>query len=43
MATVTVAWFAVSYISFGITFSLGKLEGSIYKNGYFLGAAKVAS
>lgn len=40
---IPVAWFAVSFITFGINLSLGKLEGSIYTNGYFSGGSKVAS
>ena len=27
-------WFAVTFIAFGITYSIGNLPGSIYTNGY---------
>ena len=36
-------WFVVSFVSYGMAFSLGELDGSIYLNGYFYGATAAAS
>ena len=36
-------WFTVSLINYGTSLSLGSMEGSIYVNGYFLGAAKAVA
>lgn len=32
-------WFTVDIVYYGINFSLGKLKGSIYVNGYLSGGA----
>ena len=36
-------WFTVDIVYYGINFSLGKLKGSIYVNGYLSGGAEIIS
>ena len=34
-------WFAVTFIAYGITYSIGNFPGSIYTNGYLTALAHV--
>ena len=43
LVVVPLAWFAVSVIAYGMTLSLGNMEGSIYTNGYSSAAANLVS
>ena len=43
LVIICVIWFSVNLVYYGISFSLGSLQGSIYINGYLSGGAEVIS
>ena len=43
LIVIPVIWFTVDIVYYGINFSLGNLQGSIYVNGYLSGGAEVIS